>query len=164
MLRTPLRFSVPAASRITLLGVVATVALACAQTDATAPSPRRAGAAANASGTPVANGAHACTPDSKLIGRFAASTVDAPDTWWGLSKARFDAAGVTDYKAALESFYGQSFSSLDAAIQFLIDGVQSWDANGNGYVCAFEIRGTRAYFGDNAIFLLGIEDDKHVQE
>ena len=82
----------------------------------------------------------------------------------GRSGERFDAAGVTDYKAALESFYGQSFASLDAAIQFLIDGVNSYDANGNGYVCVFEIRGTRAYFGDDAIFLRGIEDDKHVQE
>lgn len=162
MLRTTVRFSRPAATRITLLGVIAAFGIACAQTDATAPLQRSAGATANASGTPVANGAHDCTPDSKLIGRFAASTADRPDTWWGLSKARFDAAGVRDYKAALESFYGRSFPSLDAAIQFLIDGVRSWDANGNGYVCAFEIRGTRAYFGDNAIFLLGIDDDKHV--
>jgi hypothetical protein len=103
-------------------------------------------------------------PDSKLIGRFAASTADVPGTWWRLTKDRFDALGVTDYKAALEGFYGQSFSSLDAAIQFLIDGVASWDANGNGYVCAFEVRGTRAYLGENALYLLGIADDKHVDD
>jgi len=151
------------ARRIALFGALATMAVACAQTDATAPR-YIAPPAANASGAPVANGAHACTPDSKLIGRFRVSTADASDTWWGLSKARFDDAGVTDYKAALESFYGQTFASEAAAIQFLIDGVRSYDANGNGYVCAFEIRGTRAYFGDNAAFLLGIEDDKHVQE
>lgn len=152
------------ARRIALFGVIATMAVACTQTDATAPTRRIAPPAANASGTPVANGAHACTPDSKLIGRFRVSTADASDTWWGLSKARFDDAHVTDYKAALESFYGQTFASEAAAIQFLIDGVGSYDANGNGYVCAFEIRGTRAYFGANAAFLLGIEDDKHVQE
>ena len=150
-------------THMVLVGVIV-LAVACAQTDATSPIRRIAPDVAVASGTPVANGAHTCTPDSKLIGRFRASTEDAPDTWWGLSKARFDAAGISDYKAALESFYGQTFASEAAAIQFLIDGVKSWDANNNGYVCAFEIRGTRAYFGDNATFLLGIEDDKHVQQ
>ena len=103
-------------------------------------------------------------PDAKLIGRFAASTADAPGTWWRLTKDRFDALGVTDYKAALEGFYGQSFPTLASAIQFLIDGVASWDANGNGYVCAFEERGTRAHLGINASFLLGIADDKHAED
>ena len=71
---------------------------------------------------------------------------------------------MTDYKAALEGFYGQTFGTLDDAIQFLIDGVASFDANGNGYVCAFEERGTRAHLGVNALFLLGIADDKHVED
>ena len=102
-------------------------------------------------------------PDAKLIGRFAASTADQPGTWWRLTKDRFDALGVTDYKAAIEGFYGQSFNSLDDAIEFLIDGVVSWDANNNGYVCAFEVRGTRAWLGENAAFLLGIADDKHFE-
>jgi hypothetical protein len=164
-----LRTSTPAStllitSRVAVLGAFATLAVACAQTDATAPTRLIAGRTANASGTPVANGAHTCTPDAKLIGRFAASTEYRTDTWWGLTRDRFDAAGVSDYKAALESFYGQTFNTLDDAIQFLIDGVASYDANGNGYVCAFEVRGTRAYFSVNAKFLLGIEDDKHVQD
>ena len=103
-------------------------------------------------------------PDSKLIGRFAASTADTPGTWWRLTKDRFDALGVTDYKAALEGFYGQSFATLDDAIEFLIDGVVAWDANGNGYVCAFEVRGTRASLGANAAFLIGIADDKLVDD
>jgi hypothetical protein len=154
----------PIAGRVVLLGAIAALGVACAQTDATAPTPRAVAPRAAASAAGVAKGAHDCTPDSKLIGRVAASAADEPGTWWRLSRERFDAAGVTDYKAALESFYGQSFASLDAAIQFLIDGVKSYDANGNGYVCAFEVRGTRAYLGENAIFLLGIEDDKHVGE
>jgi hypothetical protein len=69
---------------------------------------------------------------------------------------------VTDYQAALEGLYGQSFASLDDAIQFLIDGVASYDLNGNGWVCAYEERGTRAYLGVNTLYLLGIADDKHV--
>ena len=116
------------------------------------------------SATPYAKGPQACLPDSKLIGRFAASTADTPGTWWRLTKDRFDDAGVTDYKAALESFYGQDFATLADAIDFLIDGVESWDANGNGYVCAYEVRGTRAFLGANAAFLLGIADDKHVED
>jgi hypothetical protein len=102
-----------------------------------------------------------CLPDSKLIGRTAVSTADAPGTWWRLTKDRFDSLEMTDYKANLESFYGQSFATLDDAIQFLIDGVASWDANNNGYVCAYDVRGTRAWLGDNRVFLFGISDDKH---
>lgn len=156
------------ACRLTALGTVATMAIACAPADATAPAGRTAlrpiGLVASASPSSNGQGPQACTPDTKLIGRFAASTADVPGTWWRLTKDRFDALGVTDYKAALEGFYGQSFSTLNDAIGFLIAGVASYDANGNGYVCAFEERGTRAYLGVNALFLLGIADDKHIDE
>jgi hypothetical protein len=154
-------------ARAAILGAVVTMVSACAQSDATAPAGSSAlrplAAVATASGT-NGQGPDACTPDTKLIGRFAASTADVPGTWWRLTKDRFDALGVTDYKAALEGFYGQTFNTLDDAIQFLIAGVASWDANGNGYVCAFEERGTRAYLGVNVSYLLGIADDKHVGE
>ncbi|MEO8577796.1 MAG: hypothetical protein ABI556_13890 [Gemmatimonadales bacterium] len=106
-------------------------------------------------------GPQACTPDAKLIGRFAVSTAEVPGTWWQLTKDRFDALGVTDYKAALEGFFGQTYSTQADAIQYLIDGVATFDTNGNGYVCAFEERGTRAHLGVNALYLLGIADDKH---
>jgi hypothetical protein len=149
--------------RCATLGAVATMAIACVPSEPTAPArqPLRppTAVAADASG----QGPQACVPDSKLIGRFAASTADQPGTWWRLTKDRFDALGVTDYKAALEGFYGQSFTTLDDAIDFLIDGVKSWDANGNGYVCAFEVNGTRAWLGVNALYLIGIADDKHVE-
>lgn len=101
-----------------------------------------------------------CVPDVKLIGCFAVSTADEPGTWWRLTKDRFDALGVTDYKAALESFYDIDFDTLEEAIEYLIEGVAAWDKNGNGIVCAYEMRGTRAYLGENALFLLGIDDDK----
>ena len=37
-----------------------------------------------------------------------------------------------------------------------------WDKNQNGYVCAFELRGTRAYTGDPLIDTtsFGVSDDK----
>ena len=144
------------------LGALTLIAIGCAP-DPTAPAHRDMvvpiGAVLAANG----QGPQACVPDSKLIGRFAASTSDVPGTWWRLTKDRFDAQSVTDYKAALEGFYGQSFASLADAIQFLIDGVVAWDANGNGYVCAYEVNGTRAYLGVNSLYLLGIADDKHVE-
>lgn len=152
------------AGRLATLGLLTSMAIACAQSEPMGPTPSAVRLPIAAVATANGQGPQACMPDSKLIGRFAASTADAPGTWWRLTKDRFDALGVTDYKAALEGFYGQSFSSLDAAIQFLIDGVASWDANGNGYVCAFEVRGTRAYLGENALYLLGIADDKHVED
>ena len=152
------------ASRLTALGVLTSLAVACAQSEPTAPAGSAVRLPVAAVAAENGQGPQACMPDSKLIGRFAASTADVPGTWWRLTKDRFDALGVTDYKAALEGFYGQSFTTLDAAIQFLIDGVASWDANGNGYVCAFEVRGTRAYLGENALYLLGIADDKHVDD
>lgn len=140
------------------------IVVACA-TDSTAPAPSRGADvrphAVSAAASKIGEGAHDCMPDAKLIGRIAASAEDADGTWWRMTKERFIALGVTDYKAALEGFYGQSFNTLDDAIAFLIDGVKSWDANGNGYVCAFEVRGTRAYLGVNALFLFGIADDKH---
>ena len=153
--------------RATLLAGMA-FAIACAQPDLTAPT-HRATLGPNVAATSTGarsngQGPQACAPDTKLIGRFAASTADVPGTWWRLSKDRFDALGVTDYKAALEGFYGQSFATLDDAIAFLIDGVKSYDTNGNGYVCAYEERGTRAWLGVNALYLLGIADDKHVDD
>ena len=37
-----------------------------------------------------------------------------------------------------------------------------WDKNQNGYVCAFELRGTRAYTGDPLIDTtsFGVSDDR----
>ena len=149
--------------RCATLGVVLTMAIGCTEAPS-APSGSVARLRPVAAATANGQGPLACVPDAKLIGRFAASTSDAPGTWWRLTKDRFDALGVTDYKTALEGFYGRSFATLDDAIQFLIDGVVSWDANGNGYVCAFEVRGTRASLGTNAAYLLGIADDKHVED
>ena len=67
---------------------------------------------------------------------------------------------MTDYEAALEVCFGQSFNNLDEAIEYMIDGLAAWDTNGNGMVCAYEMRGTRAYLGEYALYLFGVDDDK----
>jgi hypothetical protein len=138
--------------------------LACAQPDPTAPTRHATAVAMAGVATSNGQGPQSCMPDAKLIGRFAVSTADVPGTWWWLTKDRFDALGVTDYKAALEGFYGQNVATLAGAIQYLLDGVASYDTNGNGYVCAFEVRGTRAFLGINALYLLGIADDKDADD
>ena len=119
--------------RRTAVGVVGALAIGCTESVPTDPA-RNDAARIQASGVASANGQgpQACVPDAKLIRRVAASTEDVPGTWWRLTKDRFDEVGVTDYKAALEAFYGQSFDTLDDAISYLIDLVAAYDTNGNG--------------------------------
>ena len=148
--------------RVTSLASIITMAMGCAP-DISSPTVIADGPAVAAvtALSESGQGPQACTPDVKLIGRIAVSTADVAGTWWRLTKDRFDELGVTDYRSALEGFYGQNFNTLDDAIQYLIDGVATFDVNGNGYVCAFEVPGKRAYLGVNALYLLGIADDKH---
>jgi hypothetical protein len=110
-----------------------------------------------------ATGDAACVSDPKLIGRIALSTADAPGTWWYLTREGMDAAGLTNYEATMEGWFGREFSSTAEAISYLVAQVLPADANGNGYVCAYALRGTRAHFGDPnfALTLFGVRDDKH---
>ena len=129
------------------------------------PTPATTGASrVMASLTSSRGGPQDCVPDSKLLGRFAVSVEDNPTTWWRLTKQNFISLGITDYKQALEGFFGISFPDLAHAIQYLIDGVRSFDKNGNGWVCGYELPGTRAHYGIYATFLFGIADDKHVAD
>ena len=100
-----------------------------------------------------------------MIGPILLSTSDEPGTWWGLTKAGFDAAGITDYKATIEGFFGTSFDSLGDAVDALVAAASGLDRNGNGYVCASSIRGTRAYLGDPAYanYFFLVNDDRHVR-
>jgi hypothetical protein len=147
------------------VGVTSVLVIGCTESGPTGPSlndPTRTPAAGVASAN--GQGPQACVPDAKLIRRVAVSTEDVPGTWWRLTKDRFDELGVTDYKGTLEGFYGQRFDTLDDAIRYLIDLVAAYDTNGNGYVCAYQVRGTRAWLGTAVLFLFGIDDDKHVDD
>jgi hypothetical protein len=106
-----------------------------------------------------------CSNDSKLIGPILLSSNDAPGTWWGLTRAGFDAAGITDYKATIEGFFGTSFDTLDDAVDALVAGTSTLDKNGNGYVCASSARGTRAFLDDPqyANYFFQTHDDKGVK-
>jgi len=155
-MRTACRLQLPSFVAVTILAITA-----CANESPVTPSGSLSSSDIAPLATSGSQGPQACAPDAKLIGRTEVSTDDRTGTWWRLTENRFDSLGMTDYKANLESFYGQSFATLDDAIQYLIDGVASWDANQNGFVCAYDVRGTRAWLGDNRQFLFGISDDKH---
>lgn len=108
-----------------------------------------------------------CPNDSKLLNGGPTRVYgEGPGTWWGLVIDGLDEAGfVTDDEkvAYLNGLFGTSFTdllSLEAYNQQLV--AVGWDQNQNGYVCAFELRGTRAYAGDPLIDItsFGISDDK----
>jgi hypothetical protein len=91
---------------------------------------------------------------------------EGPGTWWGLVINGLNAAGFeTDEEkiAYLNQVFGTSFDSLALLEIYNQNLVEvSWDHNENGYICAYELRGTRAYLGDPFINLtfFGISDDK----
>jgi hypothetical protein len=147
------------ARRIVLAIVAASGVGACTVETPTVPTLQPTSQLAKVSGS----SAPGCHPDSKLIGRIELSTADAPGTWWYITRRGFDAAGITDYQAFIESIFGQTFATLDDAIAFLVELVRPFDENGNGYVCAYETRGTRANYGlpNVSEYLFGTTDDDH---
>jgi len=118
-------------------------------------------ATATSSQTPV------CPPDDKLIGRIELSTADLPDTLWGVFRAGLAGAGIdveddAAVLAVLNGWLGTDFTLLDDAIQAQVDSAQPWDANGNGFVCLFSLRGKRSNLRDPLyqFYTFGISDDK----
>jgi len=108
-----------------------------------------------------------CPSDSKLLnGGPTLVTGQGPGTWWGLVISGVIAAGFDEEQeqiAYLNSIFGTSFGDLASLQAFNIQEVSDfWDKNQNGFVCAFELRGTRAYVGDPFVNLtyFGISDDR----
>jgi hypothetical protein len=113
-----------------------------------------------------------CPNDSKLLNGGPTSVFGEGDgTWWGLVINGLNAAGFeTDEEkiAYLNQVFGTSFDPLDSHSLDLLEIYnqnlveENWDLNDNGYVCAYELRGTRAYLDDPFINLtfFGITDDK----
>lgn len=108
-----------------------------------------------------------CPNDSKLLNGGPTMVYgEGPGTWWGLVISGLDAAGFqTDGEKItyLNQVFGTSFNSLgllEIYNQTLV--AESWDHNQNGYICAYELRGTRAYLDDPFINLtfFGISDDR----
>ena len=114
---------------------------------------------------PISPGPGECARDTKLIGLVEISAVDAPDTWWGITKAGLADAGIdttAELLATLNGFFGTSFVTLPPLIDVLLEPVRELDLNGNGFVCAFSLRGKRTYLGDPDYthYTFGTSDDK----
>ena len=108
-----------------------------------------------------------CPNDSKLLnGGPTLVYGEGPGTFWSLVINGLNAAGFeTDEQkiAYLDQVFDADFATLDEARQYNLDLLEvTYDDNQNGYICAYELRGTRAYSGDPYLNLttFGISDDK----
>ena len=69
----------------------------------------------------------------------------------------------TDQIDYLNHVFGTNFDNLDELKVFnLILLEETWDQNHNEFICAYELRGTRAYLDDPFInfTFFGVSDDK----
>jgi len=108
-----------------------------------------------------------CPSDSQLLNGGPTHVFgEGPNTWWGLVQSGMLAAGLTseaDQIAYLNQVFGTQFNNLQDLKTYNIQLVDElWDTNRNGFVCAFELRGTRKYAGDPLLNFttFGISDDK----
>lgn len=108
-----------------------------------------------------------CPNDSKLLnGGPTAVFGDGPGTWWGLVTDGLNRAGIVEEQDQIDYLnlvFGTDFHDLDDLKVYNLDLLEeTWDTNHNEFICAYELRGTRAYFDDPFINLtfFGISDDK----
>ena len=108
-----------------------------------------------------------CANDSKLLNNGPTLVYgEGPGTWWGLIIDGLNTAGFdTDEEKIdyLNHVFGTDYDSL-AELEIFNQNLvaENWDHNQNGYVCAYELRGTRAYLDDPFVNItfFGISDDK----
>jgi len=108
-----------------------------------------------------------CPNDSKLLnGGPTAVFGDGPGTWWGLVTDGLNQAGFVeeqDQVDYLNHVFGTDFDNLDDLKVFNLNLLEdTWDKNHNEFICAYELRGTRAYYDNPFINLtfFGVSDDK----
>ena len=113
------------------------------------------------------SGPGTCSNDSKLLnGGPTLVFGEGPGTWWGLVINGLNQAGFVneqDQIDYLNQVFGTSFDTLDELKTFNLTLLEdNWDLNQNGFVCAYELRGTRAHFDDPFINLtfFGVSDDR----
>ena len=109
----------------------------------------------------------ACPSDSKLLNGGPTSIAgEGAGTWWGLVMNGLVSAGFVqeaeqiDY---LNEIFDTDLATLAELRDYNLQLVGDvWDGNHNGYVCAFQLRGTRAYFHNPYVDLtfFGVTDDR----
>jgi len=106
-----------------------------------------------------------CPKDSKLVNSGPTSVFgEGPGTWWGLVIDGLNEAGldtVAEKIAWLNQCFGTAFDNLDDLKEYNLQQISALDKNRNGYVCAWELRGTRASIDLPFVNLVyhGISDD-----
>jgi len=107
-----------------------------------------------------------CQRDSKLIGQVKVFGNQFEASWWRLIYNGMVEYGFTtpvQQRDYLNGVFGTSFETLEEVRDFNLQGVaDAFDKNQNGYVCAYELRGTRAYNTDPLFNFtwFGVSDDK----
>jgi hypothetical protein len=107
-----------------------------------------------------------CPRSSHLIGQVSVSLALPGPSWWDLIFNGMIAYGLTDpddQAAYLSGVFGQHFTSLEEARDINVKAVaDAFDKNHNGYVCAYDLEGTRAYNTDPLFQFtwFGVGDDK----
>jgi len=108
-----------------------------------------------------------CPNDSKLLnGGPTAVFGDGDGTFWGLVTDGLSQAGIVkeqDQIDYLNHVFNTSFDNLSDLKDFNLNLLEdTFDKNQNGFICAYELRGTRAYLDDPFVNLtfFGVSDDK----
>lgn len=147
---------------IAALGVFA----ACAVPSAPLVNADSVPASPNLTSAANGQGPQACSQDSKLIGRVSVFGDENEMSWWRLIYNGMIAGGLTtsvQQRDYLNSVFGTTFATLAEVRLFNLQAVSdAYDKNQNGFVCAYELRGTRAYNNDPLFDYtwFGISDDK----
>lgn len=117
------------------------------------------------------SGAGDCPNDSKLLNNGPTAVYgEGPGTAWGvITDGLHDAGFGTDPGqdaaaiAYLNRIFGVDFATLQELKAYNLQLIDiAWDLNRNGFVCLFDLRGTRAYTNDPSFNLtnFGISDDR----
>jgi hypothetical protein len=109
----------------------------------------------------------ACPSDSKLLNGGPTGVYGEGDgTWWGLIIGGLNDAGLTNDEqkvAYLSEIFGIEFADLDDAKKYNLDLLsQVFDTNGDGFICAYSLRGTRGQADDPYFNLthFGVSDNR----
>jgi len=108
-----------------------------------------------------------CANDSKLLnGGPTAVFGDGDGTFWGLVTDGLNHAGIVEEQDQIDYLnhvFNTDLDNLSDLKDFNLNLLEdTWDKNHNGFICAYELRGTRAYLDDPFVNLtfFGVSDDK----
>jgi len=108
-----------------------------------------------------------CPSDAKVLNGGPTKIFgEGPGTWWELVINGLLTAGFVeedDQINYLNQIFNTDFDCLDELKAYNLQLVQdTWDENHNGYVCAFQLRGTPANFNNPYLDLtfFGVTDDR----